>query len=72
MSTKKTRIGMLIALRKILLDIGCDSANQDGETLKNNMDIISDHVADILRLDGVGLIPSDAKVGELITHKEVT
>lgn len=63
MSIKKERIGMLIALRQTIADIGCDAKNQTPEILESNMKLVEEHVKDILKLEGVGFMPADAKVG---------
>ena len=62
MSIKRKRIGMLIALSDILIDIEADAKNQAPEILASNMKTLQGQVKDILALDGVGCIPADAKV----------
>jgi len=64
MSIKRKRIGMLASLRETLGNIEHDAENQTTEILKSNMVIVQKHVADILALDGVGMIRADSKVGE--------
>jgi len=54
---------MLITLRNTIADIGSDAKNQTPEILESNMKLVENHVKDILKLDGVCLIPSDSKVG---------
>jgi len=37
--------------------------NQTPEILESNMKLVEEHVKDILKLDGVGFMPANAKLG---------
>ena len=63
MSIKKERIAMLIRAKEDVRMIGCDAENQTPEMIKENMEIIEKRIEKILKLDGVGFMPIDAKAG---------
>jgi len=63
MSIKKQRVALLISVKKDLEGICFDIKNQTPEILKGNLLILERRVEEVLKLEGVGFIPSNAKVG---------
>ena len=59
MNKKQQRISMLISLSNTIGDIGADAENQTAEILQSNMEIVRNHVKDILKLDGISTMPAE-------------
>lgn len=64
MSKKQQKINMLIQIHASINAIGRDAENQTTESIKENMSILSESILDVLKIDGVGAIRLDSKIGE--------
>ena len=61
MSKKQQRIKMLVQLDNSLADISNYSQNQCAKNIKINMQILRDHVKNILKLDGISALTNKGK-----------
>lgn len=64
MSKKQQKINMLVQIHKSINDIESDAENQTAESIKKNMSILGESILEVLKIDGVGAIRLDSKVGE--------
>lgn len=55
---------MLVQIHKSINDIESDAENQTAESIKKNMSILGESILEVLKIDGVGAIRLDSKVGE--------
>ena len=63
MSKKQQKINMLIHIHNSITDIEGDAENQTPESIKKNMSILGESILEVLKIDGVGAIRLDSKVG---------
>ena len=64
MSKKSDRVSALISLENALGVVERDSEHQTPELIKENMSNFRGCVKKILKLDGIGFMPADSKVGD--------
>lgn len=64
MSKKQQRISMLIQVHNSINAIQNDAKNQTTKSIEENMSILSESILDILKIDGVGAININEKVGD--------
>ncbi len=64
MSKKSDRVSALVSLHEALCVVEVDAEHQTPELIRDNMKNFKDCVEKVLKLDGIGFMPADGKVGE--------